>query len=313
MKQDDPWGVSWRIGNAMRRFSLRKMVRQTSAFISNVHYEKPVFIIGAQRSGTTTLFHLLRESEEFAALETEGHDLWRTFHHPRWSKWSSDALSASDALPFEARFSNAFLRAKATYHPLAARFVEKTPENSLRVGYLQALYPDAIFVVLKRNPGDVLNSLINGWRHPEGRYRSYFVPKQLCIPDYHYPHQWCFTLVPGWREMTAMTIPQIAREQWICTHQHLLVARELIAASNWVELHFEDMISPTMEILTELCGKIDIPLTPKLLERWKTILANPRNSTSAPGVEKWRLENEDEIAALLPGIRDLAAECGYKI
>jgi len=313
MKLEDPWGISWRVGNAMRRFSLRKMIRQTNAFMSGVHYERPVFIIGAQRSGTTTLFHLLRESEEFAALETEGHNLWRTFHHPRWSLWSSDALGASDALPFETRFSNAFLRANAAYHPFATRFVEKTPENSLRVGYLRALYPDAIFVVLKRNPGDVLNSLINGWRHLDGLYRSYFVPKRLRIPDYNHPHQWCFTLIPHWRDMTAMPVPQIAREQWVCTHQHLLIARGSIAQSNWIELHFEDMINPSMDALAELCGKIDIPLTPKLLESWKTILASPRNSTSAPGIEKWRLENEEEIAPLLTEIRDLAAEFGYNV
>jgi len=313
MKFEDPWGISWRIGNAIRRFSIRQMLTQSSAFIGGVSYAKPVFIIGAPRSGTTTLFHLLRETKEFAALEREGHELWRTFHHPRWSSWSSDILSAEDAHWFERRFANSFIRAKAAYYPLAARFLEKTPENSLRIQYLLALYPDATFIVLKRNPGDVLNSLINGWRHPLGKFRSYFVPAQLTIPGYKPSHQWCFALIPRWRELTSTAIPEIALRQWVCMHEHLLDARARVPKAQWIELHFEDMIDPSMDALTDLCQSIDTALTPQLLASWKRILATPLNSMSGPGLNKWLGKNKHEILPLLPEIQHLSKAFGYEI
>ncbi len=265
------------------------------------------------RSGTTTLFHMLRESNQFAALATEGHDLWRSFHHPRWSGWNSDIVTRQDTLPWERRFACAFMRARAAYHPTAARFVEKTPENSLRIAYLHCMFPDATFVVLQRNPGDVLNSLINGWRHPEGRFRSYFTPKRLNIPDYPWSHQWCFALIPDWRNLSHSTIPEIALAQWIAMSEHLVAGRKIVNQDNWIEISFEALIENSDETMNALCQRLNIPHDTMLNTRWKEILGAPKNSLSKPGIDKWRRENEPDILPLLPKIKALAAKCGYDI
>jgi sulfotransferase family protein len=79
-----------------------------------------------------------------------------------------------------------------------SRFVEKTPANSLRIPYLFELFPDASVVVMHRNPCDVINSLITGWRLRGGRFRSLRVPASLDIPAYPYSRVWSFVLVDGW-------------------------------------------------------------------------------------------------------------------
>jgi Sulfotransferase family len=310
---EDPWGIRWRAENFLRRFSLRQIIRQTTAFVKGADYRNPVFILGVPRSGTTTLFHMLRESDEFSALATEGHNLWRSFHHPRWSNWNSDVVTHEDTLPWERRFACAFMRTRAAHHPTAERFVEKTPENSLRIAYLHRMFPDATFVVLQRNPGDVLNSLINGWRHPEGRFRSYFPPKRLHIPDYPESHQWCFALIPGWRDLTNSTIPKIALAQWISISEHLVAGRKIVPSDNWIDLSFEALIENPDETMNALSQRLDIPPNATLSMRWKEILGAPKNSLSKPGADKWRRENEADILPLLPKIRSLAAKCGYDI
>ncbi len=313
MKLDDPWGISWRTGNFIRRFDFQRTLTQTAAFIRGANYCRPIFILGVPRSGTTTLFHLLRESNQLAALATEGHNLWRFFHHPRFSGWRSDVVTQEQALPWERRFACAFIRANAAYHPDAERFVEKTPENSLRVSYLNALFPDAIFIVLNRNPGDVLNSIINGWRHPQGRFRSYFVPSQLTIPEYSWPHQWCFALIPGWRNLTSSTIPEVALAQWISISEHLIAGRKAIPHERWIELSFEELTAKPERHLKLLSNRLGLRQDAAIESAWREILETPRNSLSEPGLDKWRRENREAILPLLPRIKTLAAQFGYDI
>ncbi len=184
---DDPWGIVWRASNLVRGFSPRRMVRLAAGLGRNLHYQRPLFIVGASRSGTSMLFRLLRESRSLGSLPGEGHNLWRAFHHPRSSGWESDAVGPGQLRFGERRFVKACLRS----HFEGSRFVEKTPENAFRIPYLLDLFPDALFVVMWRDPCDVINSLINGWRDSAGRFRSYFVPEDLQIPGYRHRRQWC--------------------------------------------------------------------------------------------------------------------------
>jgi hypothetical protein len=105
---DDPFGITWRVVNACKRVSFHRTVRFLSGCIRPVHYQRPVFVIGVPRSGTTMLFYLLRESSELGALPREGHDVWRMFHHPRSSGWRSDVVGKGKVRIGERRFIKAY-------------------------------------------------------------------------------------------------------------------------------------------------------------------------------------------------------------
>ncbi|CAN5780351.1 MAG: sulfotransferase [Gemmatimonadetes bacterium] len=308
-KFDDPRGIIWRVRNAILRFSPRRTARFLAGYLQPLHYERPVFILGVPRSGTTFLFHLLRESRELAGLPREGHDAWRAFHHPRSSGWRSDAVGSGEIRTGERRFINAYF-----YSYLGQRrFVEKTPENCLRVPYLLDLFPDAHFIVVKRNPCDVINSLINGWRHPEGRYRSYFVPVDLRIPGYPHRRQWCFALIGGWRELTAAPIPRIAFAQWKQCSEGWQAARPLVSPARWTEIYFEDLLSAPEETLSRICERIGIEMDRALEAKLADLLVNPVNALSPPGADKWRREHREEVTRLLPEIAAASRSSGYRI
>lgn len=306
---DDPYGITWRSWNLARRLSARRTAKFLAAYAAPPRHQRPVFILGVPRSGTTMLFDLLRSSPHLGSLPGEGHDVWRMYHHPRASGWRSDAVGAGELGPGEKRFVDAFFAAYVG----RLRIVEKTPENCLRVPYLLDLYPDAQFLAIRRNPCDVINSLINGWRHPAGKYRSYFVPEDLDIPGYNARRRWCFGLIEGWRDFASAPIPEIAFEQWRQLSVALDEARALIAPGHWLDLAFDDLVYHPQAVLPAICAHIDIPRDAPLDAKLADLLASPVNALTPPGRDKWRAQNPDEIRALLPQIAAVAPRAGFEV
>jgi hypothetical protein len=304
---DDPWGIAWRVANLSRRLSARRAARFAAGYLRGVRHERPVFVLGAPRSGTSMLFQILRSSGELGSLPGEGHDIWRALHHPRWTGWRSDAVQR--ARRGERRFVSA--RFFACFDQ--RRFVEKTPENSLRIPYLLELFPDATFLVVRRNPCDVISSLIDGWRERTGRYRSYFVPERLAIPGHPHPHQWRFALIEGWRDYVSRPVEEIAFAQWDHCSRALEESRALVDPERWHVFHLEDVLARPGQSLTAICSAAGIDRPPRLERELERLLAVPVNALSEPLAEKWRRRNPDEIHRLLPRIAAAARGRGYDV
>lgn len=307
---DDRWGVTWRLTNLLRRASLRGTVAFTRAFVAPVRHEAPIFVLGVPRSGTTVIFRLLAANRSLGSLPREGHDMWRAFHHPRYTGWESDAVGAGRVRRGERRFIDAYL----TAHFRERRFVEKTPENSLRVPYLLDLFPDARFVVVWRDPLEVVSSLVDGWRHPAGRFRSYYVPESLSIPGYPHRHRWCFALIEGWRELRSSAIPEIAYRQWAAMSDALLRARDQVAPEQWSEVRLEDFLGDPRPILQRLSNRLDLGSDSEMQERLDALMERPVNAmTSDEHGKRQRLLTHREVAPLIPRMRPTAERIGYEL
>ena len=301
---DDPWGITWRLKNAVRRMNLRKFWRYQTARSKAPRHKRPIFVLGAPRSGTSMLFRLLSAHPELGSLGREGHDMWRKFHHPRQDGWGSDAVGSGQITTREREFIRRYLY----MHFDQARFVEKTPENCLRLAYLQELYPDALYVFVRRDPREVMSSMLNGWRHPMGRFRSYFVPEKLEIPGYSQPHQWCFTLIGNWRDYKSQPLPRVVAEQWRQTIHGALTGRQLIGSEQWIELSLQAFTTDPCKEMRVLLDKLGLSTNDKILD-----LANENSVVNAmvestPG--SWQL-NASELAGMLPLVKDEIEACGY--
>jgi hypothetical protein len=310
---DDRWGFTWRALSWLRRLSPQRTARFTAALLRPRPHTRPVFIVGVARSATTSLFRVLREAPELGALPAEGHDLWRAFHHPRYGGWRSDEVPAGAVRPLERPFVHAYLSAYFDQ----TRFVEKTPENAFRIPYLLDLFPDAHFVAVWRNPCEVIQSLSNGWREPRGRFRSYFVPQDLAIPDYEPQRQWCFALIDGWRELASSPIPEIALAQWRSAAGALASARSSLPAESWSDIYLEDWVAAPEAELARLLKRIDVRPHPNLTAAMQRFAEQPANALRAPPRPRQRperpglvAENSPEIQALLPRIAETTSTLG---
>ena len=156
------------------RRSLPGLPNRYRSFCRRLPPERPVFVIGCPRAGTSVLLRLLVQSPELRSVQNEGHILWDPFHHPRERGWDSDALGAEDVSDRERRYINLAIRLMVRDR----RFVDKTPENCLRIPYLRALFPDASFIFLRRRAADNVSSLMDGWR-ARPRFVTYRLPERL--------------------------------------------------------------------------------------------------------------------------------------
>jgi tetratricopeptide (TPR) repeat protein len=123
----------------------------------------PVFVIGFYRSGTTLLETLLGAHSRIAiAGETDLiPDLLRELARlaPTAGHWTArlEMIGAAGA----ARLRKRFLQRAALLEPRtpeAAVFIDKTALNTLNAGFIRALFPEARFVIVLRDPRDVVLS-----------------------------------------------------------------------------------------------------------------------------------------------------------
>ena len=119
------------------------------------------FLIGAPRSGTTATSRLLGRHPQVAAWY-EPYFVWEYLDGPG----VDDRRSASDAT----ERTVCFIREEFAYfHRRCGRrlLLEKLPFNTLRVVFIDAVFPQARFVHLVRDGRDVVLSMLVRWRDRE--------------------------------------------------------------------------------------------------------------------------------------------------
>ena len=136
--------------------------------------KRPILLMGCPRSGTSLLLQILLRSPELRSVHNEGHILWEPYHPAKDGGWDSDARGGEDLTARE----RAYVYLAVRLFVRDRRFVDKTPENCLRIPYLQALFPDASFVFLRRRAADNVNSLMEGGR-ARPRFVTYRLPERL--------------------------------------------------------------------------------------------------------------------------------------
>ena len=119
--------------------------------------ESPVFIVGAPRSGTSLLFHILRTSLPFWSLPSEGQHIWDTACHPALRGWASEECHVPDALSESQRRHIVLLYEQQSMpHWFWKRMVdpdriwEYSPTLTRRLG--GGLYLDATRLLFTLNP-----------------------------------------------------------------------------------------------------------------------------------------------------------------
>ncbi len=262
-----------------------------------LRFDRPLVILGAPRSGSTLLFETLAASPDLVTVGGESHLQFETIHalRPASRGFDSNRLDRSDADPAtRAAVRQGFaaaLRDREGRPPRSAavRLLEKTPKNALRLPFLDALFPDALYVYLYRDPRENVSSLIEGWE--SGRFVTY-----PGLPDWH-GLPWSFLLVPGWRDLAGRPLAAIAAEQWRRTQEILQDDLAAIHAERVHALDYREFVADPARHVREICAfagiRMDRPVP--------AALPASRHTLSPPHPEKWR-RHEDAMAPFLPAL-----------
>ncbi len=287
---------------------LRRGARSRYWTLARPPAERPIIVVGCSRAGTTLVYKTLSEAHEIGSLQRETHDFWAGLHPLQNKGWETHALDAADASAADRDDVARYFYAWTGRH----RWVDKNNQNGLCVPYLQALFPDAVFVYVKRSPGDNLNSLIEGWGKPEEFATwSDALPASVAVEQGRYT-RWCFFLAAGWRNYTHASIEEVAAFQYDAINRAILEGKKGLAPSQWVEVFYEDFLrdpAGTFRTVFEGCG---LSFDSRLKKHCAEVLDIPYNAFSAIRLDKWKDgRNRERIERVLPRIEAVARDMGY--
>ncbi len=229
----------------------------------------------------------------------------------RRGRTTAPGAAVSSALPSQGMGAlGALIRDRNRLLPQqgAIRLLEKTPENCLRLPFLLALFPDARILYLTREARSNVNSLLEGWRQPH-LFPGYQVPEALHIPGYT-RGRWAFTLIPGWRDLVSRPLEEICAWQWIRCNEAVLAHREAVQGHvPYLQVHYEDLIAEPATMLRRIAAFVGVDFEGSLAAHAEAL---PRiNVVSAPDQDKWRRQNPEAIARILPLVEPMMQRLGY--
>jgi hypothetical protein len=248
-------------------------------------FDRPVFVVSPPRSGSTLLFETLSAAPGLTTVGGESHMLMESVPAiaPAAHGWESNRLTAADADPITVRALRERFRAalqdrhggRVAADPV--RMLEKTPKNALRIPFLAAAFPEALFVYLHRDPRPTLASMIEGWR--SGGFRTY--PR---LPGWTGP-EWSFLLTPGWRALVGAPLERIVAEQWATTTRILLDDLEALPRGRWLAIRHEAFVAAPQAEISRLCATLDLDWDREL----GAALPLSRHTLTRPDAQKWRV------------------------
>jgi hypothetical protein len=264
-------------------------------------FDRPVFIVNPPRSGSSLLFETLAQARGVVTIGGESHAVIEGVAslHIGAKDLESNRLTAADATPeavaeLRDRFA-ALLRDRDGRAPPAGRvrMLEKTPKNALRIPFLAKVFPEARFIYLRRDPREVLASMMEAWE--SGGFRTY--PN---LPGWRGELPWSMLLTPGWRDLAGLPLNERVASQWATTTQILLDDLEQIKPERVVTAHYDALLADPAAEVARLCAAVDLDWDRALGK----VLPIASHTVSKPRAEKWRAR-EAEVEAVLPRLQAL--------
>ncbi|RPI42295.1 MAG: sulfotransferase [Betaproteobacteria bacterium] len=303
------------VGNAVKTLDYhgRRVMRATrSAWWSlrQPRLERPVFVVGCSRAGTTVVYKTFSAHPQLSSLNRETHDFWADLHPLQSKGYATHALGPADASDRDREIVSRYFYA----HTGTLRIVDKNNQNGLCVAYLHALFPDAHFVYVKRSPGDNLHSLIEGWgKADEFATWSNDLPAKVNVDGGRYT-RWCFFLAEGWRDYLDASIEEVCAFQYATINRAIIDARGAIPTAQWTEILYEDLVRDPVEGFRKAFVSAGLRFTSEMERYCGHVLETPFNAFSQIAVDKWKSQrNRARIERVLPAVAEVARQMGYEV
>jgi hypothetical protein len=263
--------------------------------------DRPIFVVGPHRSGTTLLYRLIAGHPDVAFL-TALNKRWPA--SPRIANLLSRLLQEPrpmEAQPFWDRFKKSdedLVGAEAATTPVKAwyqrmvgrvqkirgcsRFVAKYPRLSMRLGWVDAIFPDACFIHVTRDWRAVVNSTTSRKQRREKREGG-----------------WFGVYVPGWQELEDLPHEEASASIYRIVTEHL-EAEAANYPGRFASIAYEDLCADprtVMQQLADFCGLARNPeWIANLPEKYESANFKWRDNLDAAQLDRIRQQHPEFFA-----------------
>jgi hypothetical protein len=279
----------------------------------------PIFLFGNTRSGTTIVQKVLATRPDIAGWY-EPNALW-LYADPGRIHDEFDERDATDKVKryIRGRFLN-YQKANGNCVVL-----EKTPQNILRIPYVRAIFPEATFMFIVRNPFSFISSVELKWQRPVTgmgvvRRLKDMPLSQLHFWVYRYLNQvlnkrirrrkylsiWgprYIGIQDDLKKYDQLTI--VARQWSVCS----LKAERAMAAfedGQMLRLKYEDFVDDPISDLERICAHCGLDMTNEMVKAAGELVKSDRKI-------KWQRFDPRDLARIMPEIRPEMERHGYEV
>jgi len=217
-------------------------------------------------------------------LETsEGHSIWNRF----CDRTPDDSADADAATPQAVATLRSIVRWHLRYHN-RPRFIGKTPRHALRLPFLRAVFPDALFIHLVRDGRAVASSILR-------RRQASMAPTD----------KWWGARPPGWESM--LDAPSIVQAAW--TWQTIVETIERESEAHEKSTHtvyYESLCRAPKQTLRAVFDVADLNPSGMMNPEAESALSKIRSPH-----EKWRTGLDKEQLAAIDFLAPLLKRHGY--
>jgi len=279
----------------------------------------PIIMFGNVRSGTSMMHDLF-----------DLHPAVKSWYEPR-TVWvyadparKHDRFDASDARPRVKRYiRRRFLHYQRKHGNL--RVMEKTPSNMLRIPYVDAIFPEAKFLYLVREPLANLSSSELKWRTPIHMRHTWDRLKETPKSQLHYylgrfvydnvsvrilkrkhVSVWGVRYPGIYDDLKSLTTEQVIAKQWVACAQQARKDFADIDPQRVMKVRYEDFVQSPVEHFERILAHYDLEMTAELEQACR--------DTVDPGRQnKWRRLDDAVLRDCLPILKDEMQREGYSI
>jgi len=272
--------------------------------------KKPIFILGAGRSGTTILGVLLSMHRDVGFLN-EPKAMWHTIHPHEDVIGSYDRgvasyrLGVQDATPEVCQTAHK-LFGGYLLSTLSSRVADKYPELIFRVPFVREIFPDARFIFLIRDGWETCAS-INSWSKRHGETRDgethdwwginqrkwHLMLDQLVAPDPYFAN--AIEAIRGFNRHLDM-----AATEWVVTMREGSRVKREYGSAVYL-LKYEDLVRAPETTLGKLLNFCELPADDRFL-RYAMVTLQPAKPHTPYDLHQ----------AILPLFRETLSDLGYE-
>jgi Sulfotransferase family len=279
----------------------------------------PIILFGNFRSGTTLLLKVISTHPDVVEWN-EPIGLWLYADPGR----SHDEFNENDATDKVKRYiRNKFLKYQQQHGNRI--IIEKSPHNILRIPYVRAIFPEASFLFIVRNPLSFISSVELKWQRPMKRTRMVRRLKSTPVTQLHhylkrfFSQQWNKRILrrkylsiwgPRYKgiqeDLKTEDLLTVIARQWSLSSRKAERDLALFEDGQVLRLRYEDFVEDPISDMERICAHCGLQMTNDMANAVKEMVKSDRNL-------KWQRFDPHDLARIIPEIRDEMHRHGYEI